>query len=57
MYAIRSYYVLWRAPGIQPSLTELSPGQIAEELGMDQANPEGMLFPDTYFYSRGTWLR
>ena len=39
---------------ISHELTGIEPEQIAKLLGLDISNPEGMLFPDTYFYDSGT---
>ncbi|MCB1671765.1 MAG: endolytic transglycosylase MltG [Gammaproteobacteria bacterium] len=42
------------SPGIAVTLGGLSAEEIAERLAFHYANPEGQLFPDTYFYTRGT---
>ena len=35
-------------------LSNASSSEIAAALDLEQQNPEGMLFPDTYFYTKGT---
>lgn len=45
---------IWRAESISPRLAGLSRSEIAARMGLTQENPEGMLYPDTYFYTRGT---
>ena len=45
---------LWRAEKLTATLQQASREAIAEAMGLTVASPEGMLFPDTYFYTRGT---
>ena len=44
---------IWSGERITSELTEFDPELISELLGLDSTNPEGMLFPDTYFYTAG----
>ena len=39
---------------ISQEIDNNDPSHIAKLLGLDVANAEGMLFPDTYFFTRGT---
>ena len=39
--------------GIEPHLRDLAPEAVAEAMDLDVAVPEGMIFPDTYFYAAG----
>jgi peptidoglycan lytic transglycosylase G len=45
---------LWSAENIDRSLVDLSPAEISERMNLDYENLEGMLYPDTYFYTKGT---
>jgi len=45
---------IWNSPGIVATLQGRAGTQIAEELDLTQINPEGLIFPDTYFYAKGT---
>jgi len=45
---------VWSAPGIIESLKTLSASDIARVLQLEYPNAEGLFFPDTYFYSKGT---
>ena len=45
---------IWNAPGIVESLKTLSATDIARVLQLEYPNAEGLFFPDTYFYSKGT---
>lgn len=38
---------------IEQTITELSDEAVAQALALDAEIPEGMLYPDTYFFSRG----
>ena len=39
---------------INQTIDELSPTLIAEKLSIEQSNPEGWLFPDTYAFTKNT---
>lgn len=43
-----------KQPFIQHTMKNLMPIQIAQNLGIKQATAEGLLYPETYRYSRGT---
>ena len=45
---------IWSSPGIDDTLLNQSTSQISSKLNLRQDNPEGLIFPDTYFYSKGT---
>lgn len=45
---------LWSADNIRGSLSNSSPAEIALRMNLDYENPEGLLYPDTYFYTKGT---
>jgi len=45
---------IWNSPGIRVTLAGQSDAAIADGLGLPHDNPEGLLFPDTYFYPAGT---
>ena len=45
---------LWSARNIRGSLVNSSPAEIALRMNLDYENPEGLLYPDTYFYTKGT---
>ena len=45
---------LWETENIRSSLINSSPAEIAQQMNLDYENPEGMLYPDTYFYTKGT---
>jgi len=45
---------IWSSDKIEVQLQSFSAPQLSELLGIDYQNPEGQLFPDTYFYSAGT---
>ena len=45
---------IWNSEKIQARLHDNSPEQIAAQLEIDVLNPEGLLFPDTYYYTAGT---
>ena len=42
-----------RSEGIEPQLQDMAPGTIAQAMNLDVPMPEGMIFPDTYFYTDG----
>ena len=42
-----------RSEGITAILTGKSMMEIAQAMALDSASPEGMIFPDTYFYAAG----
>lgn len=45
---------LWSSENIRGSLNDSSPAEIALRMNLDYENPEGLLYPDTYFYTKGT---
>ena len=45
---------LWSAGNIRSSLNNSSLADIAQQMSLDYENPEGLLYPDTYFYTKGT---
>ncbi|MFT7471950.1 MAG: UPF0755 protein [Kiritimatiellia bacterium] len=45
---------LWNAENIRSTLHDSSPAEIAQQMDLDYQNPEGLLYPDTYFYTKGT---
>ncbi len=45
---------IWESNKIVKTLGSLTSEQISERMNLDQGNPEGMLYPDTYFYIKGT---
>lgn len=45
---------LWSQEKLTREIPAFDPEQIAGLLGLEQTNPEGQLFPDTYFYTAGT---
>lgn len=45
---------IWSGERVTRELIEFDPELVSEMLGLGTANPEGMLFPDTYFYTAGT---
>lgn len=44
---------LWREEKLLAQLQGLTPAEIAARMGLERDNPEGLLFPDTYFYTKG----
>jgi len=45
---------LWRSPRLQPTLQNSDDMQILAALNSPRESLEGLLFPDTYFYTAGT---
>ena len=45
---------LWSAGNIRSSLNNSTPADIAQQMSLEYGNPEGLLYPDTYFYTKGT---
>ncbi len=45
---------IWSAANINSVLSGLSLPEIAARMNLDRENPEGLLYPDTYFYTKGT---
>ena len=45
---------LWSAENIRGTLNNSSLAEIAQRMNLDYDNPEGLLYPDTYFYTKGT---
>jgi UPF0755 protein len=41
-------------PAVTPQLPDADPAAVATAIGLEQQHPEGMLFPDTYRFPRGT---
>jgi len=50
----QSLDALWGAENITNSLEGLSAADIASRMGLKEILPEGMIYPDTYFYTKGT---
>lgn len=46
--------LLKEQPQLKQDFTHLSIEQIAQHLAIEQANPEGWFFPETYAYTKGT---
>lgn len=46
--------ILANHPHIQQTVNNMTIAQIAKKLAIDNANPEGWLFPDTYAFTAGT---
>ena len=44
---------LWNAEHMRRILNNNSPSEIALRMSLDYENPEGLLYPDTYFYTKG----
>lgn len=42
------------AENIDVTLIEMTPTEIAQRMNLGYENPEGLLYPDTYFYTKGT---
>jgi UPF0755 protein len=40
--------------GIAQEIRDLTDGEVAQRLGIEQRTPEGWFFPDTYYFSHGT---
>jgi UPF0755 protein len=45
---------IWSGEKIEPSLKSTPLSEVSSLLGFTLDNPEGLLFPDTYFYTAGT---
>jgi len=45
---------IWQSEKLVPTLQDLDVAAIAQRMDLGMDNPEGLLFPDTYFYSSGT---
>ncbi len=45
---------IWQGNKIQRTLDSYDPARVSALLELEGDNPEGMLFPDTYFYTAGT---
>ena len=45
---------IWSAENIVPSLDGLSMAEVSASMNLGRENPEGLLYPDTYFYTKGT---
>ncbi len=45
---------IWNATNITPQLDGLSLSEIAVRMNWNHEYPEGLLYPDTYFYTKGT---
>jgi UPF0755 protein len=41
-------------PNLQHTLAENELGRIAQQIGSDKAHPEGLIFPDTYYFEKNT---
>lgn len=41
-------------PNLQHTLAENELGLIAQQIGSDKAHPEGLIFPDTYYFEKNT---
>lgn len=50
----RALEAIRNAENISYRLDGLSPTEIAARMELEQTNPEGLLYPDTYFYRKGT---
>ncbi len=42
-----------RSEGVDAQLLGMAPAAVAQAMGLELAAPEGMIFPDTYFYAAG----
>ena len=45
---------IWLQPKITATLRGYNDADIAQKLGISESNPEGLFFPDTYYYSGDT---
>lgn len=45
---------IWNAANIQSTLNANNLAEIAQRMNWEHQNPEGLLYPDTYFYTKGT---
>jgi len=45
---------IWSAENIVPSIDGLSRAEVPASMNLGRENPEGLLYPDTYFYTKGT---
>jgi len=45
---------LRQAPGLLPVAAELTEAQLLAKLGIAEGHPEGLFFPDTYFYAENS---
>jgi UPF0755 protein len=45
---------IWSADNLVPSLVGLSIAEVSAGMNLGRENPEGLLYPDTYFYTKGT---
>jgi len=44
---------IWSAENIVPTLDGLSMAEVSASMNLGHENPEGLLYPDTYFYTKG----
>lgn len=44
---------IWKSEKVLKTLAALTAAQMSEQLGLSTRNPEGLLYPDTYFYTKG----
>jgi UPF0755 protein len=44
---------IWSTENISTQLKDKSPQEISRLMNLDRENPEGLLFPDTYFFTKG----
>lgn len=49
----RALAEIQRSEGIEPQLRDMTPEAIAQAMNLEVSFPEGMIFPDTYFYAAG----
>lgn len=45
---------IWSTDNLNATLNSLTPGEVAVRMGLNYENPEGLLYPDTYFFTKGT---
>ncbi|MEX0965017.1 MAG: endolytic transglycosylase MltG [Pseudohongiellaceae bacterium] len=50
----RALQAIWDAENIRITLDGLDSTEIAARMNLGYENPEGLLYPDTYFYTKGT---
>ncbi len=51
---VQAVNALWEIPQLERELKSNNPYEIAEQLGLEQDSAEGLFYPDTYFFSRGS---